>query len=67
MTVLFVLMAFSDTYAEWAFKNKIGNIREDNKKLQKIIQNQEIRLQGLYENLDSVKEQGEVFRNAWEG
>ena len=62
MTVLIVLMAFSDTYADWAFKNKLGNIREDNKKLQKVIQNQEIRLQVLYENLDSVKDQGEVFR-----
>ncbi len=62
LCVLFGLVLFSDTYADWAFKHKLNSIRDDNEELQKVIDTQEGKLQVLYDQLDSIKEQGEVFR-----
>ena len=57
-----ILVLFSDTYANWAFKNKLNSIRKDNQELQNIIESQEEKMQILYKHLDLIKDQGEVFR-----
>ena len=56
------LLFFSDYYANWAYKNKLSNIKDENKQLQEIIESQEIRIEKFYNDLESIKEQGEVFR-----
>ena len=59
---MLAMLMFSDTYADWAFKHKLNSIRDDNKQLQKVINSQEGKLRVLYDQLNSIKEQGEVFR-----
>ena len=57
-----LLFLFSDSYANFAYKNKLSNIKDENKQLQEIIESQELRIEKFYEDLESIKEQGEIFR-----
>ena len=56
------LLLFSDSYANFSYKNKLSNIKDENKQLQEIIESQELRIEKFYKDLESIKEQGEIFR-----
>ena len=60
--IALLLFLFSGSYADWAFKNKLSNIKNENKELQEIIESQEDRIEKFYKDLESIKEQGEIFR-----
>tara|TARA_B100000212_G_C27358055_1_gene526799 strand:+ start:383 stop:1318 length:936 start_codon:yes stop_codon:yes gene_type:complete len=56
------LFLFSDSFSNFAYKNKLSNIKDENKQLQEIIESQELRIEKFYKDLESIKEQGEIFR-----
>ena len=60
--IALVLFFFSDSYADWAFRSKLSSIKDENKELQEVIQSQEMRIEKFYDDLESIKEQGEIFR-----
>ena len=43
--IALLLFLFSGSYADWAFKNKLSNIKHENKELQDIIESQEDRIE----------------------
>ncbi len=60
--LMFLLFFFSDTYAIWSYNNKLNNIKDENKELQNVIESQELRIEEFYKDLESIKQQGEIFR-----